>query len=59
MKCFVFEYNSEGNLFKGEIVINAQSLPLAQTAFLNWVQKQDVYRHMWRLSFSAKEVSTL
>lgn len=59
MKHFLFSYESEKNLFKGDIVISAASLSDAQTSFLNWLQTQKVYSHLWRLQFEAKEVASL
>jgi hypothetical protein len=59
MKTFLCEYESVNNLFQGTAVIKAETLQAAQTNFLEWLKKQDVYPHMWRLTFSFKEVDSI
>ena len=56
MKLYIFDYSSEGNIFSGEICIEAEGLVEAQDKFFDWVKKQKTYQHMWRLSFRAREV---
>ena len=56
MKLYIFDYSSEGNIFSGEICIEAEGLVEAQDKFFDWVKKQKTYQHMWRLSFKAREV---
>ena len=56
MKLYIFDYSSEGNIFSGEICIEAEGLVEAQDKFFDWVKKQKTYQHMWQLSFRASEV---
>ena len=56
MKLYIFDYSSEGNIFSGEICIEAKCLVEAQDKFFAWLKKQQTYRDMWRLSFKAREV---
>lgn len=56
VKAYLFEYESEDNVFKGEIVFMAESIREAQDKFLDWLKKQSCYVHMWSLSFSARVV---
>ena len=56
MKLYIFDYSSEGNIFSGEVCIEAEGLVEAQDKFIDWVKKQKTYQHMWRLSFKAREV---
>lgn len=56
MKLYIFDYFSEGNLFSGEVCIEAKGLVEAQDKFIAWVKKQQTYQHMWQLSFKAREV---
>jgi hypothetical protein len=56
MKLYIFDYSSEGNLFSGEVCIEAKGLVEAQDKFIEWVKKQQTYQHMWQLSFRAREV---
>lgn len=55
-KLYIFDYESIGNIFKGEVAIEANGLVEAQDRFLVWVKKQSVYEHMWSLSFRAREL---
>ena len=56
MKLYIFDYSSEGNIFSGEICIEAEGLVEAQDKFFDWVKKQKTYQYMWQLSFRAREV---
>lgn len=58
MKLYIFDYDysSEGNIFSGEVCIEAEGLVEAQDKFFAWVKKQKTYQHMWQLSFKAREV---
>ena len=56
MKLYIFDYSSEGNIFSGEVCIEAKGLVEAQDKFFDWVKKQQTYQHMWQLSFKAREV---
>ena len=58
MKLYIFDYDysSEGNIFSGEVCIEAKGLVEAHDKFFDWVKKQQTYQHMWRLSFRAREV---
>ena len=56
MKLYIFDYSSEGNIFSGEICIEAEGLVEAQDKFFAWLKKQQTYQHMWQLSFKAREV---
>lgn len=55
MKLYIFDYSSEGNIFSGEICIEAEGLVEAQDKFFAWLKKQQTYQRMWRLSFKARE----
>ena len=56
MKLYIFDYSSEGNIFSGEVCIEAKGIVEAQDKFIEWVKKQQTYQHMWRLSFKTREV---
>ena len=56
MKTFLVTYNSEGNMFSGKLAINAEKVSDAQTMFLDWLQEQPTYQHLWRLEFSFEEI---
>lgn len=51
MKVFIVEYNSPNNLFKGIKIVEASNIVEAQNKFLFWLRNQNVYQHMWELSF--------
>lgn len=40
MKLCIFDYSSEGNIFSGEVCIEAKGLVEAQDKFIDWVKKQ-------------------
>lgn len=58
MKTFLFEYESEGNLEKGPVVIKGENIGDAQDKFVEYLKKIGLWRHMWRLNFEAKEVKS-
>lgn len=55
-KPFVVTYNSQNNLFKGRLVIEADTIVEAQNKFLDWLKRQPVYLHMWRLTFEFEQM---
>jgi hypothetical protein len=55
-KGFIVTYESPGNIFKGKKLIKAIDIVAAQDIFLRWIKKQDVYQHLWNLSFQIEEV---
>jgi hypothetical protein len=57
MRNFVATYNSDRNLFKGQVHISAVSIGEAQGKFFDWLKKQSVYPHMWNLSVNFEEIS--
>ena len=59
MKHFTVEYASVNNCFLGSRVVSAETLSDAQTMFFEWLKKQSVYGHMWRLDFAFTEHKTL
>jgi hypothetical protein len=59
MKTYLFTYESNGNYFRGKISIPADNLVMAQDKFIDWLKRQDVYQHLWRLSFGAEEIITV
>ena len=46
MKLYIFDYSSEGNIFSGEICIEAEGLVEAQDKFFAWVKKQQTQAHL-------------
>jgi len=56
MRNFVATYNSDRNLFKGQVHISAVSVGEAQDKFFDWLKKQSVYPHMWNLSVNLEEI---
>jgi hypothetical protein len=50
--CYIVDYNSEANFFRGKIVVFADSVSEAQTKFFDWLKKQPTYEHMWKLEIS-------
>lgn len=56
MKTFLVTYNSEGNGFSGKLTMNAEKVSDAQTMFLDWLQEQPTYQHLWWLEFSFEEI---
>ena len=59
MKAYLFTYESKDNIFKGKICIQAENIVSAQDEFLDWLKKQLVYQHLWRLSFEVEEIITV
>lgn len=51
MQVYIVEYDSPDNAFKGYAVIRASNLKEVQDKFLDWLKKQGVYQHLWKLSF--------
>jgi hypothetical protein len=39
-----------------ELMTKIPSGSVSQTMFLNWLQEQPSYRHLWRLEFSFEEI---
>ena len=50
-KVSIAEYDSQNNVFKGFVVIKADTVSEAQDKFISWLQKQPTYGHMWQLNF--------
>ena len=59
MKTYLFTYESNDNYFRGKISIPADNLVMAQDKFIDWLKRQDVYQHLWRLSFEVEEIDLL
>lgn len=55
MKVFLVDWSSEGNQESGTITVQAKSVIEAQDKFWDWLRKQPIYAHLWRLSFSIEE----
>lgn len=55
MKAYIVDWSSFGNIDKGTVVVNAESISEAQDKFWGWLREQPVYQHMWNLTFSIEE----
>lgn len=55
VKAYIVDWSSEGNIQSGTSVIQAESIVEAQDKFWEWLRKQPIYGHMWRLSFTIEE----
>jgi hypothetical protein len=49
MNTYKITYESPKNLFKGELFTEAKNSPEAMSKFFQWIQKQDVWNHLWSL----------
>lgn len=58
MRTFTVDWHSPHNIEKGTVIVKALSLVEAQDKFLEWIKKQSIYSHMWRLSFEFTESDT-
>jgi hypothetical protein len=56
MRHFTVNYNSQCNVFKGVLHVEASTVSEAQDKFLNWLIKQPTYAHLWQLSFEFVEI---
>ena len=56
MRHFIVSYSSQNNTFKGQLHVKADTLAMAQDKFIEWVQQQPAYLHLWQLSFSFEEI---
>jgi len=56
MRNFVATYNSDRNIFKGQVHISAVSVGEAQDKFFDWLKKQAVYPHMWNIYVNLEEI---
>jgi hypothetical protein len=56
MRNFTVNYNSQCNVFKGVLHVEASTVSEAQDKFLNWLIKQPTYAHLWQLSFEFVEI---
>ena len=56
MRHFTVSYSSANNVFKGVLHVEAMTVAEAQDKFLNWLIKQDSYKHLWQLSFEFVEI---
>lgn len=54
---FIVDWYSKRNIDKGSVVVVAETLVEAQNMFLDWIKKQEVYNHMWHLSFSIEQAT--
>jgi hypothetical protein len=59
MKQFIATYESERNIFKGELCIDAEFHEEAMGKFFEWLKKQPVWSHLWRVNISLREVERL
>lgn len=59
MKVFLVDWSSEGNGESGTIALHANSISEAQDKFWEWLTKQPIYKHLWRLSFSIEEIKLI
>ena len=56
MRHFIVSYNSQNNMFKGVMHVEAMTISEAQDKFLNWLTKQQSYAHLYQLSFEFVEI---
>jgi hypothetical protein len=59
VKGYIFDWSSPGNLDQGTICIPAESLTKAQDKFFDWLKKQPIYSHLWKLTFVCTQVEIL
>lgn len=56
MKHFLANYSSDGNLEKGQIHIQAKNIVEAQNKFFDYLEKTELYGHMWNLNLNIVEI---
>lgn len=56
MRRFLAKATSPGNLWEGEVIIEAKTLDEAQNKFFEWLKKEPVYSHMWRLNVTLEDI---
>ena len=58
MRTFQVKWESPGNIIESAVVIvRAENLVIAQDKFFDWLKRQPVYSHMWKLNFVITEVT--
>ena len=58
MRHFTVTYNSQNNVFKGVLHVEAMTISDAQDKFLTWLRQQPSYAHLYQLSFEFVEIGT-
>ncbi len=58
MRHFTVTYNSQNNVFKGVLHVEAMTISDAQDKFIAWLREQPSYTHLWQLSFEFVEIGT-
>jgi hypothetical protein len=56
MKTYKIKFNSEKNIFSGELFTKAESPSKAMDAFFSWLKEQSVWTHLWRINIEIEEI---
>ena len=56
IKTYKIKYNSEKNLFSGEIFTKANEPSVAMATFFDWLKEQSVWKHLWRINIEIEEI---
>jgi hypothetical protein len=56
MKTYQVDWQSEGNIDGGRVIVFAAFIAEAQDKFFAWLRKRPVYKHMWKLNVVFTEV---
>jgi len=56
MRRYLAKATSPGNIWEGSVILKATNLVEAQGKFFDWLEKQTVYPHMWRLELTITEL---
>jgi hypothetical protein len=59
MTTYIAHYHSDGNIFKGSVVVDAESPSEAMDKFFTWLKKQTVWTHLWRINISLHQAETM
>jgi len=55
METYIAHYNSDGNIFEGKVAIDAESPSEAMDKMFEWIKKQPVWPHLWKINISLYE----
>jgi hypothetical protein len=56
MKTYKIKYNSERNIFSGELFTKSESPSKAMDVFFEWLKEQSVWTHLWRINIEIEEI---
>lgn len=59
MKTYIAHYNSDGNIFEGKVAIDAESSSEAMDKMFEWIKRQSVWPHLWKIDISLYEEETI